>query len=229
VAAETKPQAHARVRTSEERAKVLTHQSGREPYTMFTDFKYEFIRTPLERPLMWLRRIMEYPARWRHPELRDIFLEEKRIHAVLKEFIEPTCNCLDIGCHYGSMLSAFCRLSPEGRHVAFEAIPRKVQFLRRKFPEVDVRETALSDRSGFAEFFVNRDATACSGLAPLGEGHFDRIRVASARLDDVVPRDRKFGFVKIDVAEWECAGQRLSVRGGACLSIQGLQLGCFAS
>jgi len=196
---------------------------------MFTDFKYEFIRTPLERPLMWLRRIMEYPARWRHPELRDIFLEQKRIHAVLQEFIEPTCNCLDIGCHYGSMLSAFCRLSPEGRHVAFEAIPRKVQFLRRKSPEVDVRETALSDRSGFAEFFVNRDATACSGLAPLGEGHFDRIRVASARLDDVVPRDRKFGFVKIDVAEWECAGQRLSVRGGACLSIQGLQLGCFAS
>ena len=229
MAAETKPRALARVRKSEERAKVITHQSRREPYSMLTDFKYEFIRTPLERPLMWLRRIMEYPARWRHPELRDIFLEQKRIHAVLKEFIEPTCNCLDIGCHYGSMLSAFCRLSPEGRHVAFEAIPRKVQFLRRKFPEVDVRETALSDRSGFAEFFVNRDATACSGLAPLGEGHFDRIRVASARLDDVVPRDRKFGFVKIDVAEWECAGQRLSVRGGACLSIQGLQLGCFAS
>src|SRR2546423_777521 len=181
---------------------------------MLSELKYEFIRTPLERPLMWLRRVLEYRERRRHPELREVFLEDERIPAVLKRFVGPRSHCVDIGCHYGSMLSAFCRLAPKGQHVAFEAIPSKVRFLRRKFPDVDVREIALSDHAGFTEFYLNRDATGFSGLAPHGHGRFDRIRVACARLDEVLPRARRFGFVKIDVE-----GAELLVLRGATESL----------
>jgi FkbM family methyltransferase len=166
---------------------------------MLTDLKYEFIRTPLEGPLMWLRRAFEYPSRARHPELREIHLEEPRIRAVIDRYVTADSNCVDIGCHYGSVLSHFCRIAPRGRHVAFEAIPGKVRFLRRKFPDVEIQELALSDRAGMVAFHINRGASGFSGLAPHGKGEFERIEVRCARLDDVLPRDRRFPFVKLDV------------------------------
>lgn len=166
---------------------------------MLSKVKYEFIRTPLERPLMWLRSALVYHERWRHPELREIYLESGRIDAALKRVLRPNSNCIDIGCHYGSMLSSFCRLAPNGRHVAFEPTPVKVRFLRRKFPDVDVRELALSDRPGTVSFYVNRSQSGFSGLARHGDGDFEQIHVASARLDDLVPRDRRFDLLKLDV------------------------------
>ncbi len=166
---------------------------------MLSTVKYEFIRTPLERPLMWLRSTLLYREASRYPELREVYLEPGRIGAALKRVMRRSSNCIDIGCHYGSMLSCFCRLAPNGRHLAFEPTPVKVRFLRRKFPDVDVRELALSDRSGTASFYINRSQSGFSGLARHGDGDFEQIDVASARLDDVVPRDRRFDLLKLDV------------------------------
>src|SRR5262245_560577 len=144
---------------------------------MLSELKYELIRTPLEEPALWLRHALGYLHRRRHPELREIYLEETRIRAVLQSLLAPTTNCVDIGCHYGSMLSLLCRYAPEGRHLAFEVMPTKVRFLRRKFPEVDVREVALSDRSGRAVFHVNRRATGFSTLGRPGNGDFESYEV----------------------------------------------------
>ncbi len=163
------------------------------------EFRYEFIRTPLEEPLMRLRDALGYFQRRRHPELREIYLETGRINAVVDQLLRPDSNCIDIGCHYGSMLSRFCRLAPQGRHVAFEAIPAKARFLRRKFPEVGIHEVALSDHPGITRFYINSLDTGFSGLAEHGGGPFEQIDVDCARLDDVVPRDRRFDFLKLDV------------------------------
>jgi FkbM family methyltransferase len=163
------------------------------------ELKYEAIRTPLEQPLLRAREMLQRFRGVRHPELRELFKEDRRIQSVLKKLIGRRSNCLDIGCHFGSMLSAFCRLAPEGHHVGIEAIPHKVRFLRRKFPEVDLLETALSDRADTVTFYVNRLASGFSGLAPHGDGEFDEIRVSTARLDDLLTADRRFDFVKIDV------------------------------
>lgn len=165
----------------------------------FADLKYELIRTPLERPLLRLRRALRYLQRHRHPELREIYLEEGRIRLALERLVRPTSNCIDVGCHYGSMLSCFCRLAPLGRHVAFEVVPAKARFLRRKFPEVDVHELALSDRAGTASFFVHRKATGLSSLVQPRDGESDRIEVETARLDDVLPVARGYDLLKLDV------------------------------
>ena len=52
---------------------------------------------------------------------------------------------MDIGCHIGSMLSTILRLAPRGQHWAFEPTPSKAAWLRAKFPEVEVREMALTE------------------------------------------------------------------------------------
>ncbi len=168
---------------------------------MLSRVKYEFVRTPLEGPLTSVRSAL---SRWRHPELRDVYLEGGRIGAAFRRVRRGNSNCIDIGCRYGSMLSRFCRLAKKGRHLAFEPTPEKVRFLRRKFPEVDVRERALSDRPGKVKFYVNRRQTGLSGFAqyaaPIyGEAEFEPIEVRCARLDDVVPRDRRFDLLKLDV------------------------------
>ena len=148
---------------------------------------------------MRLRDAFGYFQRRRHPELHEIHLETGRINAVVEQVVRPSSNCVDVGCHYGSMLSRFCRLAPQGRHIAFEAIPAKARFLRRKFPEVSIHEVALSDHSGTTKFYINSSETGFSGLAEHGGGPFEQIDVDCARLDDVVPRDRRFDFLKVDV------------------------------
>jgi len=163
------------------------------------DLRYEFIRTPLEQPLIRLRELFARVEQRRHPELAEVHREDARIRSILARVLDADSCCVDAGCHYGSILSRFCRLAPRGRHVAFEAIPKKARFLRRKFPDVDVREGALAEAPGRVKFFLNRTATGYSGLARHGQGEFEELEVACWRLDDVVPRDRRFDFVKLDV------------------------------
>jgi FkbM family methyltransferase len=161
--------------------------------------KYEFIRTPFERPLMLLRRSAGHFTRKGSPELRDLLLEDSRVDLFLRRIIQRNTNCIDVGCHYGSMLSRFCSLAPEGHHLAVEAVPFKVSFLRRKFPEVELLNMALSDHSGTTSFYVNLGETGFSGLARHGNGNFEQITVPCDSLDNIVPQDRKFELLKIDV------------------------------
>jgi FkbM family methyltransferase len=165
----------------------------------FHEIKYTFIRTRFEQPLMRLRHSLGFLERRRHPELSEIHCESQRIEMLLRKIIHRDTNCVDVGCHYGSMLSRFCALAPDGRHIAIEAIPWKVHFLRRKFPDVEVQEAALSDHPGIESFYINLNATGFSGLARHGEGRFERINVECMRLDDVLPQDRRFGLLKLDV------------------------------
>jgi FkbM family methyltransferase len=163
------------------------------------ELKYCFIRTPFEVPLMRLRHALGYLRRVRSPELREIYLEDERVQKLLRKVVRYNTNCVDVGYHYGSMLSRFCSLAPQGRHVAFEAIPSKVRFLRRKFPEVEIFETAVSDHAGSESFYINLGATGFSGLAKHGSGQFSRIDVACVPLDEAIPRDRAFDLIKVDV------------------------------
>jgi FkbM family methyltransferase len=174
----------------------LWHLSGVPP---LREWKYELIRTPLEQPLLRLRELLGFWRRRKHPELGEIHKEDARIRALLPRLVQPGSHCIDAGCHYGSVLSRICALAPRGRHVAFEAIPSKVRFLRRKFPEVDVRETALGERAGHVTFYLNKSATGFSGLERHGRGEFESLEVECARLDDAIPRDRRFDFMKLDV------------------------------
>ena len=159
---------------------------------------------------MLLRTALDI-RRFTQPQFNHLRGEDARMLRIMKRLLRPTSNCIDIGCHYGSMLSRMVRLAPRGRHLAFEAMPDKVEFLRGKFPEVDVREMALTDTPGEAKFWVNVAHSGFSGLQRHGDGEFEPLMVTCARLDDELPDDRTFDFVKIDVE----GAEMLVVRGGA--------------
>jgi len=168
---------------------------------MSVQLKYRFIRTPLERPLMAIRRLFELPKRLKHPELSEIYKEDARVKEILKRVLRSDSNCLDIGCHYGSMLSEILRHSPGGQHVAVEAIPEKANFLRQTFPEVRLASVALSNQVGTADFYINTARTGFSGLAEHGNAgeDFQKIKVPCQTLDDLMKDSPKVDFVKIDV------------------------------
>jgi len=165
------------------------------------ELKYHLIRTPLEVPLCALKALSRFPQRLRHPELCEIHREESRIRRVLQLCLRPDSNFLDIGAHYGSMLSSMLRLAPRGRHTAVEAIPSKAGFLRRKFPEVAIHNLALGESRGRVDFYINTKRTGFSGLARHGsnDDEFERIEVPCETLDRLMVDAPPIHFVKIDV------------------------------
>jgi FkbM family methyltransferase len=161
--------------------------------------RHRLIGTAAERPLRWVRALPERVDRRFHPEWNAVRDESQRIERILERVVRSDSNCIDVGCHLGSVLNRLCRLAPAGRHMAFEPTPYKAERLARRYPDVEVRQEALSDTPGEAEFFHKRRLSGFSGLRPHGAGPTEVLRVRCARLDDLVPEDRQIGFVKIDV------------------------------
>ncbi|MEO6361744.1 MAG: FkbM family methyltransferase [Caldimonas sp.] len=164
------------------------------------------IGTPLQKPAEWLRRLKGTPGKKKHPELAEIYAEEGRIDEVLGRVIGPGTHCIDIGCHLGVYLQKLVTLAPQGRHWAFEPMPEKAKWLKRKYPHVSVLQMALGDSTGSASFFVCEQQTAYSGLAPRDvHGPNRPVQVERRTLDDVVPDDAGVGFIKLDVNGGELA------------------------
>lgn len=126
--------------------------------------------------------------------------------AVMQRVLRADSNAIDVGCHEGVVLKQMLRRSPRGVHHAFEPLPAFAEGLRRAFAgnrSVHVHEVALSDREGEATF---THVVTNPGYSGLKQRRYDRpdetlreIRVRTARLDDVLPKDHRVDFVKIDV------------------------------
>jgi FkbM family methyltransferase len=170
---------------------------------MFREYlKFLLIRTPMERPVTILRNILGAPHRHRHPELRELYLGPERMERLMRQLLKRDSNCLDIGCHLGSVLSRMLSLAPQGRHFAFEPIPRKVAWLRSKFPEVEIKQMCLGETSGVVTFHQNLTRSGYSSL--LGGGgkpgdEITTIEVPCDRLDSVLPSNHRVDFIKMDV------------------------------
>jgi FkbM family methyltransferase len=133
--------------------------------------------------------------------LRDIYLEGERIERVMRGVIKRRSNCVDVGGHIGSTLSRIVKLAPDGRHFAFEPLPQKAAWLRRKFPEVDVRAVALSNVAGAVNFFDNRSRPGFSGLRAAGgpQDCIHEVTVECDRLDTIIGPEPAVDFLKVDV------------------------------
>lgn len=162
---------------------------------------YRLIGTWVEQPLRQIRSLKEVGSRQRSPEWNAVRDETWRIEKVLQRAIQPTMNCIDIGCHLGAVLERMRKYAPQGHHTAFEPTPYKYAWLKLKYPDVEIRQEALSDQPGEAEFFYQTDHSGFSGLRSHGDRQWktETFRVQCRRLDDIIPADRPIGFIKIDV------------------------------
>jgi FkbM family methyltransferase len=163
--------------------------------------KHLVIRSPIEPTIVRLSRALGRLTRRRHPEIAHILDEGDFVERGFRSLLRCDSSCIDVGAHLGSQLSVMMRLAPLGRHIAFEPVPYKARWLRRKFPEVEVKEMALSARRGQVTFFVNSTRSGYSSLRPHADvgDQLQEITVEQGRLDDVVGTKRRFDFIKIDV------------------------------
>lgn len=173
--------------------------------SLYETIAFSLIGTPLQNPAEGLRWVKGLPHRWKHPELRELYLEGKRMKALMERSIDPVTNCIDIGCHLGSVLHDIIDLSPGGRHIAIEPLPYKAERLRRRYPRVDIHQVAVGEDNSTVEFFYNPTNSGFSGLKGHGSGGATSIRVECKRLDDIVPADARIGFIKLDVEGGELA------------------------
>lgn len=139
-------------------------------------------------------------------------------HAVvaLAARLRADSDCVDVGAHQGGFLQHMVRLAPEGSHLAFEPLPHLNAALRSRFPGVEVRQAALSDAPGRAEFFYLPEAAGMSGLRERPDAADtvqEKLDVRLEVLDEVIG-ERAPSVIKIDVE-----GAELQVLRGACQTL----------
>jgi len=126
--------------------------------------------------------------------------------AVMERVLGRRSNCIDVGCHQGTILDIMLRFAPEGRHFAFEPLPHMHTALVTKYatvPNIELHELALSDTSGETTF---QHVVTNPGYSGLLRRHYDRpneqieeIKVRKGRLDDIVPAGIPIRLLKVDV------------------------------
>ncbi len=162
--------------------------------------KHLIVDTPLAGLFQRVRWVAAAPRRARHPELWDVFMEGKRTTVAIDSLIEVDHNCVDVGAHIGSVLAEMRRRAPHGSHVAFEPVPVKAGWLRKKFDDVEIIEAATSDAAGTAMFHDNLDEPGFSGLGAQDDSSdVSHYEVDLVRLDDHLADRDHVDFIKIDV------------------------------
>lgn len=127
-------------------------------------------------------------------------------------------NCIDIGCFRGLIIRQILRCAPEGRHIAYEPIPELCTALVAQFPQVEVRQTALSSRPGQSTFVYLTDRPGYSHLPRTrdprdlepGAEPAESLTVSVETLDRSLPKDYVPTLIKVDVE-----GAELEVLKGA--------------
>jgi len=67
---------------------------------------------------------------------------------VMKRILHIDSNCVDVGCHQGSILREMLHFAPKGTHFAFEPLPEMYQGLLESFgnlANIHLYDYALSD------------------------------------------------------------------------------------
>jgi len=184
----------------------------------YEQLAHAVIGSPLQVPAETIRDALGSLTVLRHPGLKNIYAEDKYIKKLFTLQIQDGMNCVDIGAHLGVVLEEFERLSPSGRNIAFEALPYKSNWLKKKYPNVEIHSIALSEAEGEVTFHYNKKQSGFSGLKAhtLNESKEDvvTLTVPSAPLDKVLTEHDRVDFIKIDVE-----GAELSVlrSGLACI------------
>jgi hypothetical protein len=70
---------------------------------------HTLIGTPLERPTRVVRDFAGIWRQWLHPELKEIYLEARRMEQVIEKAVQNPVNCIDVGSHLGTMINIMAR------------------------------------------------------------------------------------------------------------------------
>jgi len=166
------------------------------------------VGTPLESSAKRLRWLLGAGQRVKHPELWELYLEERRLLLILQRILSEQSCGVDVGCHIGSFLSLLMKYAPKGRHIAFEPSVRRSELLRRHFPAATIYACAVSDRSGTALFQENSSRPGYSHLqADEKEQTANAVsyEVETRCLDNLLLETDRLDLIKLDIEGGELA------------------------
>ena len=150
---------------------------------------------------MWRRRDTVLAPALSPADIRDS-RDNEALRLLLVFALRSDSCCVDVGAHAGIWLEQFRRLAPRGRHLAYEPLPHLCAALAEAYPEMDVRNAALSNVAGETSFVHVIDHPGYSGLR---ERTYPRavlqetITVRVERLDDALPNGFVPALIIIDV------------------------------
>jgi FkbM family methyltransferase len=127
--------------------------------------------------------------------------DSRQLRLLLSLTLPEDASCIDIGANMGVVLRDIVRVAPRGRHIAYEPLPELAAELARDFPQVDVRNAAVSDHVGEATFHRHKARDTRSGLSALDypEEQLERFLVRLEDLDSSLPENYAPSLIKIDV------------------------------
>ncbi|MDG3005733.1 FkbM family methyltransferase [Paludisphaera mucosa] len=135
------------------------------------------------------------------PENAGMIANDHLAGSITSKLCKEGGTFIDVGSHIGSVIDHVTHDCPKSKVISFEAIPEKVEHLRRKFPHVECHGCALGDSEGEVSFFVNLEKSGFSSLgkpAQAGKSNLAEIKVPLKTLDSLVQGDH-VEVIKIDV------------------------------
>jgi len=155
--------------------------------------------TVFEKPIMKLNAVWYY---LRYPQLRKGKVYDSQTKLVFNKILRENSNCIDVGANQGEILQMIYQTAPQGKHFAFEPIPHLYQKLKLRFPNVQIFNDALSDKTGTLSFFHVVSNEAFSGLKKrpylTKDPEIEEIKVNVTTLDTVIPDTVSINLIKID-------------------------------
>ncbi|MEZ5215293.1 MAG: FkbM family methyltransferase [Ilumatobacteraceae bacterium] len=170
----------------------------------WSDAKRRLIGNRFEPALRKARWMANLPKVLRDPEVMPLTLEDGYMTLATEHLVTPGTLCVDGGSHIGSKLVEFIRLAPGVEHLAFEPVPSKAEWLRKRFgSQAEIHEQALGAEAGVAT--LSEPQSIGSGYSSLRTIHEDdclTYEVEVTTLDKEVG-DREVGFIKLDLEGYE--------------------------
>lgn len=129
---------------------------------------------------------------------------DQQTKQILKRCLQPSSNCIDIGCHEGEVLEIMLKHAPNGEHHGFEPIPSFFNQLEKNFPaNCHFHKLGLSNEKGTSSF---NHVISNPGYSGMKKRRYDKpnekdtsITINIDLLDNVLPENYKVDFIKIDV------------------------------
>lgn len=122
---------------------------------------------------------------------------------VIRRYLLPTDNWVDVGAHKGLILDTLLRQAPRGKGFAFEPLPHLYKKLLTKYRNrVSLHDCALSDTIGEADFFFNVNRPAVSGFRQRIFDESPEVQILQVKvdtLDNAISDAIPIRLIKIDV------------------------------
>ena len=151
------------------------------------------------------------------PHVIGTLANDQLAFRLVTSICKPNATFVDVGAHIGSIIAMVSFNLPNVKVSAIEAIPEKIEILKRKFPLVELHSCAVGETTGQTTFYVNSTNPGYSTLGIPEKNNPDSINAINVnikRLDDII------NATDVDVIKIDVEGAELGVLRGAVKLIE---------